>query len=62
MKPFEDKEEIEKIEAEREDLIKVLTRYNIPKDEQRFLVRRISIITEKLLEKARYAKDAKDIK
>ena len=59
MKPFADNEEIRKIQEERDSLIELLNSYNIGSDEKMFIVRRISIITEKLLEKANYAKDIK---
>lgn len=55
-KPFEDKEEVERIKKERDELIEILGKYDIPKDEKRFLMRRIQIITDRLLEKARYGK------
>lgn len=55
-KPFEDKEEVETIKKERDNLIELLKNYNIPKDEKRFILRRIQIIAQRLLEKARYAK------
>jgi len=56
-RPFEDKEKVEQIKRERDELIELLGRYDIPEDERRFLIRRIEIITDKLLYKARYAKD-----
>lgn len=55
-KPFEDKEEVETIKKERDNLIELLKNYDIPKDEKRFILRRIQIIAQRLLEKARYAK------
>jgi hypothetical protein len=54
--PFEDEELIEDIKKERNELIKQLERYNMPDSERRFLVRKIENITNKLLEKAKYAK------
>jgi len=54
--PFEDEELIEEIKKERDELIKQLERYNMPDSERRFLVRKIENITNKLLEKAKYAK------
>lgn len=58
-KPFEDPEEIEKILEKREELIMELGRFDIGEDEKRFILRKISIISNKLLEKARYKKDIK---
>ena len=55
-KPFEDKEAIEQIKKKREELIADLENYDIGSDEARFILRRISIISNKLLEKARYGK------
>jgi len=57
IKPFEDKEEIEKIQKERDKLIEFLDDFDIDDDERRFIVRKINNISEKLLEKARYKKD-----
>ena len=54
--PFEDEDEVKKIKKERDDLIEMLKKYDIPKDERRFIFRKIQIITERLLEKARYSK------
>lgn len=54
--PFEDEKLIEDIKKERDELIKQLERYNMPDSERRFLVRKIENITNKLLEKAKYAK------
>lgn len=54
--PFEDEELTKEIKKERDELIKELERYNIPDSERRFLIRRIQNITEKLLDKAKYAK------
>ncbi len=61
-KPFEDKEEVERLQKERTDLVLSLENFNIPEDEKRFILRKINNITERLLHKARYAKNAKDIK
>jgi hypothetical protein len=55
-KPFEDKEETLRIKKERDELIEMLKKYDIPRDEKRFIIRRIQIITERLMEKARYRK------
>lgn len=54
--PFEDEELTKEIKKERDELIKELERYNIPDSERRFLIRRIENITQKLLDKAKYAK------
>lgn len=54
--PFEDKEEVENIKKERDELLRQLELYDIVDSEKRFLIRRIEIITEKLLEKAKYSK------
>lgn len=54
--PFEDKEEVENIKKERDELLRQLESYDIVESEKRFLIRRIEIITDKLLEKARYSK------
>lgn len=54
--PFEDEKLIEDIKKERDELIKQLERYNMPDSERRFLIRRIENITQKLLDKAKYAK------
>lgn len=59
MHPFADEEEIERLREERDRLINSLSEYAIPEDEQRFIIRKIKNITEKLVEKARYAKDLK---
>ena len=56
-RPFEDPEEIEKILEKREELIQSLQDFTITEDEKRFILRKISIISNKLLEKARYKKD-----
>jgi hypothetical protein len=58
-RPFEDPEEIEKILEKREELIQSLQNFLITEDEKRFILRKISIISNKLLESARYAKDKK---
>ena len=58
-RPFEDKVEIEKILEKREELIQSLQDFTITEDEKRFILRKISIISNKLLESARYKKDAK---
>jgi len=55
--PFKDEEEVEKITKEREYLIETLQKYNMPESERMFILRKISNITEKLLEKARYGKE-----
>jgi len=56
-KPFEDPVEVEKILEKREELIQSLQDFTITEDEKRFILRKISIISNKLLEKARYKKD-----
>ena len=56
IKPFEDKEMVEEITKEREHLLEMLQKYNIPESERMFIMRKISNITKKLLEKARYGK------
>ena len=58
-RPFEDAEELEKIRQLREELISSLQDFNIPEDEKRFILRKISIISEKLVNGARYKKDIK---
>lgn len=58
-KPFEDPVEVEKILEKREELIQSLQDFTITEDEKRFILRKISIISNKLLEKARYKKDIK---
>lgn len=58
-RPFEDPEEVEKIRQKREELIKSLENYDISDSEALFILRKISIITEKLLNKARYSKELK---
>ncbi len=55
-KPFENKEESTRLKEERDSLIKALQKFDIPKSERMFIVKRITYITEKLLEKARYGK------
>jgi hypothetical protein len=57
MKPFMDKEERDKILKERDELVEQINNLDIAATERRFLVRRISIISEKLLNKAMYGKD-----
>ena len=57
MKLFKDEEEINKIKKERDGLIHILTTYNMSDSERRFLTRRISIISDKLINKALYGKD-----
>ena len=53
-RPFEDKEELEKIRKYREELIESLHRdFDINSDTKRFILRKISIISEKLLEAAK---------
>jgi len=54
MRPFKNEEEIEMIKKERESLITIVTNFNTSEDEKRFILRRINIITEKLLEQAMY--------
>ena len=54
--PFEDEKLVEEIKKERDELIKQLEGYSMPDSERRFLVRKIENITNKLLEKAKYAK------
>lgn len=54
--PFEDEEEVESIKKERDELLRQLEKYDIVDSEKRFLIRRIEIITDKLLEKAKYSK------
>ena len=58
-RPFEDPKELEKIRQLREELISSLQDFNIPEDEKRFILRKISIISEKLVNGARYKKDIK---
>lgn len=60
--PFADEEEMQRILDERDKLIADLEKYPMNQDEKRFVIRRLQVITEKLLEKARYAKDAKSPK
>jgi len=57
LSPFEDKEEIEKIKKEREELLRILSSYSISESEKKFIRRRIDVITDKLLEKAKYSKN-----
>lgn len=57
LSPFEDKEKIEKIKKEREELLRILSTYSISESEKKFIIRRIDVITDKLLEKARYSKN-----
>lgn len=52
--PFTNEEETERLKKERDELIDALEDYEIPHDEKRFILKRINIITEKLLEKAKY--------
>ena len=56
-KPFEDKEEVEKIKKERDQLIAMLANFDMPDSERRFLKRKIAVITQRLLHKARYSKN-----
>jgi len=56
-KPFEDKEEVEKLKLERDLLISSLSSYNMPETEKLFIIRKINNITEKLLKEARYGKN-----
>ena len=58
--PFIDEEECERLRKERDELIRQLDKFPIPEDEKRFIIRRISNISEKLLEKAKYAKTPKN--
>lgn len=55
--PFEDTEEVEKLQKTRDELIASLETFNIEDSEKRFILRKINNITEKLLELARYKKD-----
>lgn len=55
-RPFEDKEEVERIEKEREELIRTLQTYDMESSERQFILRKINHISEKLLQKARYMK------
>ena len=48
-KPFEDPVEVEKILEKREELIQSLQDFTITEDEKRFILRKISIISNKLL-------------
>ena len=48
-KPFEDKKLMEDIKKEREDLIRIIKDLDIDASERKFIVRRITIISEKLL-------------
>ena len=56
-RPFEDPEELEKIRQKREELILSLGDFDIPEDEKRFILRKISIISDKLVAANRYKKD-----
>lgn len=55
-RPFEDKEEVERIEKERDALIRTLEDYDMESSERQFILRKINHITEQLLKKARYMK------
>jgi len=55
-RPFEDIEEIKKIQEERNNLLHQLQNLDMPESEKMFIIRKINNITEKLLEKARYGK------
>ena len=46
-------EERDQIEKEREQLVEALNNCELPDSERRFIMRRISHITEKLLEKVK---------
>lgn len=52
-RPFEDPEELKKIEAYREELIASLDDFDIEPDTKQFILRKISIISEKLVEAAK---------
>ena len=56
-KPFEDEEEVKRIEQKREQLIASLQDFDLEDTERRFILRKIEHITQKLLDKARYGKD-----
>jgi len=55
-KPFEDKEKVCEINKERNKLIEDLQVIDMPETERMFILRKINIITDKLLKKARYGK------
>lgn len=57
LKPFEDKEHVEKLREERDKLIESLSNYPIDANEKRFIIKKLQDITEKLIKKAQYAKD-----
>ena len=58
--PFKnEEEEEERLRKERDELIESLEDYEIPHDEKRFILKRINIITQKLLEKAKYVQSKK---
>ena len=52
-RPFEDTEELEKIRRYRDELIASLEDFDIDPDTKRFILRKISIISEKLVEAAK---------
>jgi hypothetical protein len=56
LNPFLDKEEVEKIKKERDELLEIISKYNLPDSELRFILKKIENITQKLLEKAKYSK------
>ena len=56
LNPFLDKEEVEKIKKERDELLEIIGKYNLPESELRFILKKIENITQKLLEKAKYSK------
>lgn len=56
LNPFLDKEEVEKIKKERDELLEIISKYNLPESELRFILKKIENITQKLLEKAKYSK------
>jgi len=59
MKPFKDELLYEKIEQERDKLLEYLEKYDMEDSERRFIIKKIQNISEKLLEKANYAKNKK---
>jgi hypothetical protein len=55
MRPFKNEEEIKKVKEERINLIESLQVFkHLGDDEKRFMVRRINIISEKLIKQAMY--------
>ncbi len=55
-KLFEDKKEVERLTKHREELIEDLSKFDILDIEKRLIIRKINIITGKLLNNARYGK------